>query len=60
MGGAVLVKEQLTFWAKVWCRWLGYHWLDPSKGWSYKGKIYGPCKLCGRVIGQGKWGKPRD
>lgn len=42
------MKESLTLRAKIFCRWLGWHWPD-KKRWEYKG-IHTVCKLCHRVI----------
>jgi len=50
--------EELSFLAKVICRYLGWHW-PGLKHWHYNGQMHTSCRLCHRVIstinGDNKW-----
>lgn len=42
------MKEQLTLKAKIFCQWLGWHWLRET--WEYQGQRHGVCKNCHKII----------
>ena len=44
------MKEQLTILAKIFCRWLRWHWPVMSGHWHYKARVHTPCRLCHKII----------